>query len=177
MVAILFEYNIIVERMSLYGCSDVTCRGKVTRLQGVSDVGAGRETITCESAAGVSFISSARCWYRRRAWLKSAAFAAYLFYMEITLFPPSFLHGFVILFTWLTKKCCEAFLQEMHRQVLFFGKTQMPPMSQRTCHCCRITWCYCGIMACYSMIKACYRLRGVRLQPCSHWFHWVIIKI
>ena len=32
---------------------------------------------------------------------------------------PSFLHGFVTLFTWLTKKCYEAFLQEMHRQVLF----------------------------------------------------------
>ena len=44
-----------------YGCSDVTCRGKVTRLQGVNDVGTGRETISCEKAAGVSFISSARC--------------------------------------------------------------------------------------------------------------------
>ena len=55
------DNNIIVEGMSLYGCSDVTCRGKVTRLQGVSDVRAGRETISRESAAGVSFISSARC--------------------------------------------------------------------------------------------------------------------
>ena len=44
-----------------YGCSDVTCRGKVTSEQGVSDVGAGRKAISCESAAGVSFISSGRC--------------------------------------------------------------------------------------------------------------------
>ena len=72
--------------MSLYGCSDVTYRGKVTRLQGVNDVWAGREAISRESAAGVSLISSGRCWYLRRACLKSAAFAAYLFYMKITLF-------------------------------------------------------------------------------------------
>ena len=32
---------------------------------------------------------------------------------------PSFLHGFVTLFTWLSKKCYEAFPQEMHREVLF----------------------------------------------------------
>ena len=32
--------------------------------------------------------------------------------LEVT---PSFLHGFATLFTWLSKKCCEAFLQEMHR--------------------------------------------------------------
>ena len=50
-----------MERMLPYGCSDVTCRGKVTHLQGVNDVGTGRETISCEKAAGVSFISSARC--------------------------------------------------------------------------------------------------------------------
>ena len=37
-------------------------------------------------------------------------------------FTPSFLHGFVTLFTWLTKKCCEAFLQEMHREVLIGAK-------------------------------------------------------
>jgi hypothetical protein len=55
------DNNIIVEGMSLYGCSDVTCRGKVTCLQGVNDVGTGRETISCEKAAGVSLISSARC--------------------------------------------------------------------------------------------------------------------
>ena len=53
--------HIIVEGMLLYGCSDVTCRGKVTRLQGVSDVRAGRKTISRESAAAVSFISSGRC--------------------------------------------------------------------------------------------------------------------
>ena len=50
----------IVESMLPYGCSDVTCRGKVTRLQGVSDVRAGRETISRESAAAVSLISSGR---------------------------------------------------------------------------------------------------------------------
>ena len=55
------DNSIIMERMSPYGCSDVTCRGKVTRLQGVCDVGTGRETITSELAAGVSFISSGRC--------------------------------------------------------------------------------------------------------------------
>ena len=44
-----------------YGCLDVTCRGKVTRIQGVNDVGTGRETISCESAADVYFISSGRC--------------------------------------------------------------------------------------------------------------------
>ena len=55
------DNNIIVEGMSLYGCSDVTCRGKVTCLQGVNDVGTGRGTVSCEKAAGVSFISGARC--------------------------------------------------------------------------------------------------------------------
>ena len=44
-----------------YGCSDVTCRGKVTRLQGVNNVGTGRGTVSYEKAAGVSLISSARC--------------------------------------------------------------------------------------------------------------------
>ena len=34
---------------------------------------------------------------------------------------PSFLHGFVTLFYKPCKKCYEAFLQEMHRQVLFGG--------------------------------------------------------
>ena len=33
----------------------------MTRLQGVNDVGAGREAISRESAAAVSFISSGRC--------------------------------------------------------------------------------------------------------------------
>ena len=55
------DNSIIVERMLPYGCSNVTCRGKVIRLQGVNDVGTGRETISRESAAGVSFISSGRC--------------------------------------------------------------------------------------------------------------------
>ena len=49
------------KRMLPYGCSDVTCRGKVTHIQGVNDVWAGRESIFYESAAAVSFISSGRC--------------------------------------------------------------------------------------------------------------------
>ena len=58
---LLLDNNIIVERMLPYGCSDVTCREKVTRLQGANDVGTGRETISRESAAGVFLISSGRC--------------------------------------------------------------------------------------------------------------------
>ena len=37
---------------------------------------------------------------------------------------PSFLHGFVTLFTWLSKKCYEAFQQEMHREVPIGAKEE-----------------------------------------------------
>ena len=62
--------------------------------------------------------------------------------LEVT---PSFLHGFATLFTWLSKKCCEAFLQEMHRHGknvalrLFERHLQGESGRQRSLHTCFYT--------------------------------------
>ena len=72
-----------------------------------------------------------------------------------------FLHNSLWIITLWTEV---ALLQPVISLKVSLAPCQDDPGDLKTCHCCQITWCYCGIMACYFTIKACYRLRVVRLH-------------